>query len=67
MTVMSSTTTSTVSVSSIVDGAPRTFPVVSGPPCLVQVAARDEDAGASSYGDYLRAVLDAAEADRAGD
>ena len=26
-----------------------------------------EDAGASSYGDYLRAVLDAAEADRAGD
>ncbi len=25
-----------------------------------------EDAGASSYGDYLRAVLDAAEADRAG-
>ena len=26
-----------------------------------------EDAGASSYGDYLRAVLEAAEADRAGD
>jgi glucose-1-phosphate thymidylyltransferase len=26
-----------------------------------------EDAGASSYGDYLRAVLDAAEADSAGD
>ncbi|MDX2436516.1 MAG: glucose-1-phosphate thymidylyltransferase RfbA [Acidobacteriota bacterium] len=26
-----------------------------------------DDAGASSYGDYLRAVLDAAEADRAGD